>query len=289
VGRGGNNDLPFYTPDLHIVLADPLRLGDEAAYHPGEANARMADVVIINKCDSAEQAAIEQLEASIRSLNPEATVLLADSPVTLDDPNLVAGKQVVVIEDGPTLTHGSMSFGAGVVGARAAGVAGIVDPKPYAVGSLATTYAKYPNAVGILPAMGYGAAQVADLAATIEATPCEAVISGTPIDITRVLQVSKPMTRARYELREREPGAPGRAGSGYPRVTVFRTSQSCGVFGLLVPTECLSARHTPNRAGRWVDRRNGRWNGRWLRLAGRQVGRQVGSTGGFDRQAGRWT
>jgi predicted GTPase len=203
---GGNNDLPFYTPDLHIVLADPLRLGDEAAYHPGEANARMADVVIINKCDSAEQAAIEQLEASIRSLNPEATVLLADSPVTLDDPNLVAGKQVVVIEDGPTLTHGSMSFGAGVVGARAAGVAGIVDPKPYAVGSLATTYAKYPNAVGILPAMGYGAAQVADLAATIEATPCEAVISGTPIDITRVLQVSKPMTRARYELREREPG-----------------------------------------------------------------------------------
>lgn len=203
---GGNNDLPFYRPDLHIVLADPLRAGDEAAYHPGEANVRMASVVLVNKCDSASLAQIEAVEASCRELNPGATILRCDSPVTVEDPSVVAGRRVVVIEDGPTLTHGSMSFGAGVVGARAAGAAEIVDPSPYAEGSLAATYATYPNARGILPAMGYGAAQVADLAATIEACPVDAVVSGTPIDITRVLTVGKPMTRARYELREREQG-----------------------------------------------------------------------------------
>ena len=203
---GGNNDLPFYVPDLHVVLADPLRPGDEAAYHPGEANVRMADVVVIAKCDSARTADIEAVEASVRTLNPRATVLRADSPVTVDDPSAVAGRRVIVVEDGPTLTHGSMTYGAGVVGARAAGAARIIDPTPYAVGSIVATYAKYPNARGVLPAMGYGSVQVHDLEATIraavEAGECEAVVSGTPIDLTRVLTVAAPLVRARYELRE---------------------------------------------------------------------------------------
>jgi predicted GTPase len=203
---GGNNDLPFYTPDLHIVLADPLRPGHEARYHPGEANVRMADLVIVNKCDSARPEDIEAVEASVHALNPRAIVVRADSPVTVEDESAVRGKRVVVVEDGPTLTHGSMSFGAGVVGARAAGASEIVDPSPYAVGSIAATYATYPNARGILPAMGYGEAQVRDLEATIEASDCDAVVSGTPIDLTRVLRVSKPLVRARYELREQRPG-----------------------------------------------------------------------------------
>src|SRR4051812_15769456 len=207
---GGNNDLPFYVPDLHVVLADPLRPGDEAAYHPGEANVRMADVVVIAKCDSARSADIEAVEASVRSLNRRATVLRADSPVTLDDPAAVRGRRVIVVEDGPTLTHGSMTYGAGVVGARAAGAAHLVDPTPYAVGSIAATYAKYPNARGVLPAMGYGAEQVRDLEATIEAAfaagACDAVVSGTPIDLTRVLSVTAPLVRARYDLREVVPG-----------------------------------------------------------------------------------
>jgi len=207
---GGNNDLPFYVPDLHLVLADPLRPGDEAAYHPGEANVRMADVVVIAKCDSARAEDIAAVEASVRSLNPRATVLRADSPVTVDDTAAVKGRRVLVVEDGPTLTHGSMSYGAGVVGARAAGAAGIVDPSPYAVGSIAETYARYPNSRGILPAMGYGAAQVRDLEATIRAAvesgACDAVVSGTPIDLTRVLTVPVPLVRARYELREQAPG-----------------------------------------------------------------------------------
>ena len=207
---GGNNDLPFYVPDLHIVLADPLRPGDEAAYHPGEANVRMADVVVVAKCDSARTVDVEAVEASVRALNPLATVLRAESPVTVDDPAAVHGRQVIVVEDGPTLTHGSMTYGAGVVGARSAGAAHIVDPVPYAVGALAATSAKYPNARGILPAMGYGAEQVADLEATIrravDAGVCDAVVAGTPIDLTRVLSVPVPLVRARYELREVVPG-----------------------------------------------------------------------------------
>ena len=207
---GGNNDLPFYAPDLHLVLADPLRPGDEAGYHPGEANVRMADLVIVAKCDSARPEDIEAVEASVRALNPRAEVLRCDSPVTLDDPTVATGRRVVVIEDGPTLTHGSMSFGAGVVGARDAGAAEIVDPTPFAVGSIAATYAKYPNARGILPAMGYGEAQTRDLEATIramvDAGAIDAIVSGTPVDITRVLTVDVPLTRARYELREQQPG-----------------------------------------------------------------------------------
>lgn len=203
---GGNNDMSFFVPDLNIVIADPLRAGDETNYHPSEINMRMADVIIINKCDSATPEQIEAVQRASQELSPDAIVLLADSPVTVDDPAAVAGKRVVVIEDGPTLTHGSMSYGAGVVGARAAGVAEIVDPTPYAVDSIASTYAKYPNAQGILPAMGYSPAQVRDLEATIEAMPVDVVVAGTPIDITRVLEVSKPIVRARYALRMHEPG-----------------------------------------------------------------------------------
>ena len=199
---GGNNDLPFYRSDLHICIADPLRPGHELAYHPGEANFRMADIILINKCDSAKEADIRAIEANAAKVNPKARVIRANSPVTCDRPDLVKGKRVLVIEDGPTLTHGSMSYGAGVVAAKAAGAHELVDPTPYAVDSIAATYRKYPNARGILPAMGYGEHQIRDLEATIEATPCDVVLSGTPIDLTRVLKVSKPMTRARYDLAE---------------------------------------------------------------------------------------
>jgi predicted GTPase len=203
---GGNNDLPFYACDLHICLADPLRAGHEVRYHPGEANFRRADVIIINKCDSALDSDIASIEANAARLNPKAAVLRADSPVTCERGAQVAGKRVLVIEDGPTLTHGSMSIGAGVVAARACGAAAIVDPSPFAVASIAGVYAQYPNARGILPAMGYGADQVADLQATIEATPCDLVLSATPIDLTRVLKVGKPMLRVAYSLAEQKPG-----------------------------------------------------------------------------------
>ena len=162
----------------------------------------MADIILINKCDSAKEADIRAIEANAAKVNPKARVIRANSPVTCDRPDLVKGKRVLVIEDGPTLTHGSMSYGAGVVAAKAAGAHELVDPTPYAVDSIAATYRKYPNARGILPAMGYGEHQIRDLEATIEATPCDVVLSGTPIDLTRVLKVSKPMTRARYDLAE---------------------------------------------------------------------------------------
>ena len=206
---GGNNDLPFYKSDLHICIADPLRSGHEMAYHPGEANFRMADIILINKCDSATEADIAAIERNAALVNPGARIIRATSPVTCDKPELVKGKRVLVIEDGPTLTHGSMSYGAGVVAAKAAGAHELVDPSPYAVASLAATYRKYPNAKGILPAMGYGDQQVKDLEATIEATPCDSVLSGTPIDLTRILKVSKPMTRARYDLAEIREGVLG--------------------------------------------------------------------------------
>lgn len=199
---GGNNDLPFYKSDLHLCIADPLRSGHEMAYHPGEANFRMADLIVINKCDSAKEADIKAIEDNAARVNPKARVIRANSPVTCDRPDMVKGKRALVIEDGPTLTHGSMTYGAGVVAAKAVGAHEIVDPTPYAVASIAATYRKYPNAQGILPAMGYGDEQVRDLAATIEATPCDVVLSGTPIDLTRILKVTKPMTRVRYDLAE---------------------------------------------------------------------------------------
>ena len=199
---GGNNDLPFYKSNLHICIADPLRSGHEMAYHPGEANFRMADIILINKCDSAKEADIAAIEKNAAAVNPKARIIRANSPVTCDKPEMVKGKRALVIEDGPTLTHGSMTYGAGVVAAKAMGAHEIVDPTPYAVASIAATYKKYPNAQGILPAMGYGEQQVKDLEATIEATPCDVVLSATPIDLTRILKVTKPMTRVRYDLAE---------------------------------------------------------------------------------------
>jgi predicted GTPase len=203
---GGNNDLPFYVPTLHICIADPHRAGHETKYHPGEANFRRADVIILNKCDTAEAANVSAVEATATRLNPKARVLRADSPVTIEHPEWVAGKKVLAVEDGPTLTHGGMRYGAGVVAAKQAGAGELVDPSPYAVGSIRDTYAKYPNAVGILPAMGYGDAQIAELAETIRRTPCDVVVIGTPIDLRRVLKIDKPAVRVRYDLREQTPG-----------------------------------------------------------------------------------
>ena len=204
---GGNNDLPFYVPTLHICIADPHRAGHETKYHPGEANFRRADVIILNKCDTAEAGNVSAVEATATRLNPKARVLRADSPVTIEHPEWVAGKKVLAGEDGPTLTHGGMRYGAGVVAAKQAGAGELVDPSPYAVGSIRDPYAKYPNAVGILPAMGYGDAQIAELAETIRRTPCDVVVIGTPIDLRRVLKIDKPAVRVRYDLREQTPGA----------------------------------------------------------------------------------
>ena len=203
---GGNNDLPFYVPVLHICIADPHRAGHETAYHPGEANFRRADVIVVNKCDTAEWANIASVEAAASRVNPKARVLRADSPVTAERPELITGKKVLAVEDGPTLTHGGMRYGAACVAAKQCGAAELVDASPYAVGSIKDTYAKYPNAVGILPAMGYGDAQIAELEVTIRRTPCDVVVIGTPIDLTRVLKIDKPTVRVRYELKEQVPG-----------------------------------------------------------------------------------
>jgi predicted GTPase len=203
---GGNNDLPFYVPTLDLCVADPHRPGHETSYYPGEAGFRRADVILINKCDTAEPCNVVAIEAAAMRLNPRARVIKADSPVTTDHAELLAGARVLAVEDGPTLTHGGMRYGAAVVAARQAGAAEIVDPSPYAVGSIRETYAKYPNAVGVLPAMGYNPAQIVELEKTIRRTPCDVVLIGTPIDLRRVLKLDKPMARARYELREREPG-----------------------------------------------------------------------------------
>ena len=199
---GGNNDLPFYKPDLHIVVTDPHRPGHELAYYPGETNLRMADVVIINKVDTAEASKVALVEKNIRAVNPKAKVIRAASPVTVTDPKAVKGKRVLVVEDGPTLTHGEMRYGAGHVAARAAGARKIVDARPYAVGSIKTTFAKYTHITDILPAMGYGDKQMADLRKTIDATPCDLVIIGTPIDLTKLLKLNKPSVRVTYDLKE---------------------------------------------------------------------------------------
>ncbi len=203
---GGNNDLPFYVPALHLCIADPHRAGHETSYHPGEANFRRADVIVINKCDTAERAHIASVEAAAARVNPKARVLRADSPVTAERLDLIAGKKVLAVEDGPTLTHGGMRYGAACVAAKQGGAAEIVDPSPYAVGSIRETYAKYPNAVGILPAMGYGTTQIAELEETIRRTPCDVVVIGTPIDLTRVLKIDKPAVRVRYDLKAQVPG-----------------------------------------------------------------------------------
>jgi predicted GTPase len=199
---GGNNDLPFYRPKLHVVVADPLRLGNELTYHPGEANLRMADVVVINKVDTADLASTEALRDHVRSANPNARIVEAASPVMADGAERVTGRRVLVVEDGPTLTHGEMRFGAGTVLARKFGAAEIVDPRPFAVGSIAATYTAYPAIGRLLPAMGYGDAQIRELEATISQVPCDIVVVGTPIDLSRLIKIDKPVVRARYELQE---------------------------------------------------------------------------------------
>jgi len=196
---GGNNDLPFYRPDLMIVVADPLRPGHELRYHPGEANIRMADVVVINKIDSATPEALATVRAAIASVNPRAAVVEARSSLALEGGD-IAGRSVVVVEDGPTLTHGGMTYGAGIVAAKRFGAAEVVDPRPYATGELAATLAKYPDLERLLPAMGYGAKQVHELEAALTATPADIVLAATPIDLTRVLRIEKPVVRVRYEL-----------------------------------------------------------------------------------------
>ncbi len=196
---GGNNDLSFYRPDLLIVVADPLRAGDEARYHPGEANLRMADVVVINKVDSATPEALATVRASIAEVNPRAAIVEARSSLALEGGD-IAGKSVAIVEDGPTLTHGGMTLGAGVVAAQRFGASRVVDPRPYATGELAETLAKYPNLQQLLPAMGYGAKQIHELEQALTAIPADVVLAATPIDLTRVLTVSKPVVRVRYEL-----------------------------------------------------------------------------------------
>jgi predicted GTPase len=203
VWDGGNNDLPFFKPDLHIVVADPLRPGHELLYHPGEANLRLADVIVINKVDSARAEDVALVRENAARLNPRAAIVEAASPIFLDDPAAVLDKKVLVIEDGPTLTHGGMSYGAGVVAAKRFGARSIVDPRPYAVGSIVDTYRKNPGTGNVLPAMGYGDKQVAELARTIAATPADLVIIATPIDLRRLITIDKPSVRVRYELDER--------------------------------------------------------------------------------------
>jgi len=201
VWDGGNNDMPFYKPDLSIVVADPHRAGHELAYHPGETNLRMANVVIINKIDTADPQKVEQVKENIKLVNPNATVLEAASPITADRPEAVKGKRVLVIEDGPTLTHGGMPYGAGTVFAKKFGAGEIVDPKPYAVGSIKEAYKKYAHLGPLLPALGYGEKQVAELKETIDHTPCDVVVIGTPIDLRRVMNINKPTVRVKYELK----------------------------------------------------------------------------------------
>jgi len=197
---GGNNDFSFYTADLDIAIADPHRLGHETSYYPGEVVARRADVVIINKAGTAPEGNVAKLEQNVRAINPEAKILIANSPVTVEKPELIKGKRVLVIEDGPTLTHGEMSYGAGHVAAEKHGAKEVIDPRPYATGSLKTTFDKYSHLSDILPAMGYGKQQMEELEETINAVDCDSVVVGTPIDLGRLLKINKPSTRVIYEL-----------------------------------------------------------------------------------------
>lgn len=199
---GGNNDLPFYKSDLHITVVDPHRPGDELFYYPGEANLRAADVVIINKMDSADADDILVVRENIQTVNPAAIVIDGASPIFVENYGQIKGKRVLVVEDGPTLTHGNMTYGAGVVAAQKFGAAEIVDPRPFTVGSITETFGKYPEIGTLLPAMGYGDQQIKDLETTINNTDCDVVIIGTPIDLRRLLKINKPALRVTYELQE---------------------------------------------------------------------------------------
>jgi predicted GTPase len=202
VWDGGNNDLPFYQPDLHIVVVDPHRPGHELRYHPGEANLRAADVVVINKVDTANGKDVDTVRNNVVGANPSAAIVEAASPIFVDNADVIRGKRVLVVEDGPTLTHGEMAYGAGVVAARRFGAVEIVDPRPYAVGSILETYKKYPTTGAVLPAMGYGQEQVKELEQTIANTPCDLILIATPIDLRRVVTIDKPCQRVRYEVQE---------------------------------------------------------------------------------------
>jgi predicted GTPase len=199
---GGNNDFPFFKPNLMITVTDPHRPGHELSYYPGEVTLRLADAVVINKIDSAEFDNIQRLRANIERVNPRAAVIDAASAISVDKPEVIRGKRVLVIEDGPTLTHGEMKIGAGVVAARRFGAAEIIDPRPYAVGKLAETYRIYPEIGKVLPAMGYGKKQINDLAATIKKVKCDSVVIATPIDLGRIIRIKKPSTRVNYSLQE---------------------------------------------------------------------------------------
>jgi predicted GTPase len=202
VWDGGNNDLPFFRPDVHIVVVDPLRAGHELHYHPGEANLRLADVIVINKLDSASPAAVDHVRADIALINPRAAVVRANSPVNLTHGPSLVGAAVLVVEDGPTITHGGMAHGAGFVAAQRGGAGLIVDPRPYAVGSIAETFDRYPHIGSVLPAMGYSAEQLHDLERTIDAAAPDVVVAGTPIDLGHVIHTRHPIRRAGYELEE---------------------------------------------------------------------------------------
>ena len=199
---GGNNDFPFFKPDLFITVIDPHRAGHEVSYYPGEICLRMADVVVINKIDSASADDVQTVRENIERVNPLATVVNASSPVRVDDPDIIKGKRVLCIEDGPTLTHGEMGFGAGTIAATRYGAAELVDPRPYTVGAIAESFKLYPQIGALLPAMGYGKEQLKDLETTINRTDCEAVVVATPIDLRRVIKINKPSTRVHYELQE---------------------------------------------------------------------------------------
>jgi predicted GTPase len=199
---GGNNDFSFYQADLYVAVADPLRPGDGLRYYPGEVNLRLADVVVINKVDSADRAGVEAELANVRSVNPDARVIMGASPVTVDKPELVKGKRVLVVEDGPTLTHGEMKYGAGTVAARQHGASEFIDPRPFAVGEIKATFEKYPNIGVLLPAMGYSDQQLKDLEQTINTSGAEVVVIGTPIDLRRIIDIKLPAVRVGYDLQE---------------------------------------------------------------------------------------
>ncbi|MEO0124325.1 MAG: cyclic 2,3-diphosphoglycerate synthase [candidate division WOR-3 bacterium] len=204
VWDGGNNDLPFYEPDLHIVVVDPLRLGNESTYHPGEANVRMANLIVINKVDSASKENIEKLKKNIKKLNKNAKIIEAYSPINVDKPNLIKNKRVLVIEDGPTLTHGEMSFGAGLIAAKQYGAKEVIDPRKFAVGSIKKAYEKYPHIGNLIPALGYSKLQMEELNRSINRAVADVVIIGTPVDLRKFLKINKPAVKVNYELKEKQ-------------------------------------------------------------------------------------
>ncbi len=203
---GGNNDMPFYAPNLFVVVVDPHRAGHEMAYFPGETNLRMADAIVVNKMGTATDEGNQTVLRNIAAANPNATVIPCDSPISVSDAALIRGKRALCVEDGPTVSHGEMPYGAAYVAARQFGAAAIVDPRPYAVGSIRATFEKYTHCREVLPAMGYGTAQIRELEQTINAADCDVVLIGTPIDLGRLLKINKPAVRVTYELEEREPG-----------------------------------------------------------------------------------